>query len=194
MAAVTVAACGGGSSSTSPETSDPYAPPTNVTWTTFQGVSIPCAEQGPADCPAVAPRGYQHNGAGAALAAISATIRMSVAADNDIPRVLGMLVAPNDARDDFAVNRQLISITTPVPEGKAPQVLGYVLDDYTRTRAQVSIITRQPDQSLTSNAAVVTWSAEGDWRLELPSTVTAPRVKVLTAVPTQNFIPLPSSN
>lgn len=193
MAAVAITACGD-DSSTSSETPDPYAPPTNVTWTTFGGVSIPCAAQGPADCPSVAPRGYQHSGAGAALAAISATIRISVATDSDISRVLGMLVAPNDARDEFAVNRQLVSITTPIPEGKAPQVLGYVLDDYTPTRAQVAIITRQPDRSLTSNTAVVTWSAEQDWRLELPATVTASRVSVLAAVPAENFIPLPTSN
>lgn len=147
----------------------PTAPPTKVVWTSFAGVKVPCAEQGPASCYATAPTGYSHTGAGAALAAISATVRMSVADDLTWPKVVGTLVSPSAARDQWSISRVRVSITQPVATAKAPVVRGYTIDSYTPAAATVGIITAQPDRSLTRTTVTVGWSAAGDWLLELPA-------------------------
>ena len=139
-------------------------------------MSIPIADQGPhTTIPIAAPHGFDHNGPGAALAAINATVRMSVAADDQWGTVADHLIAPGPARDAWAVNRVRLSITAPVAEA-APRICGYEMTRYTPQRAAVSIVTRQRDNSLTANAASVVWSAAGDWQLQLPdpSAQTAP--------------------
>ena len=173
-------------------TPEPTAPPSDVTWTTFGGVKVPCADQGPKDCYGSAPTGYDHTGAGAALAAISATIRMSIANDQVWPTVVGTLVAPSPARDQWSIDRVRISIAGPVATGKAPQVEGYTVDSYTPQAATVGIITRQPDDSLARTTATVRWSLAGDWLLELPPTDnTTPRVQAIDTAPA-NMIDLPN--
>ncbi|WP_262338938.1 hypothetical protein [Gordonia sp. CNJ-863] len=172
-------------------TQPPTAPPTDVSWTTFSGVQVPCADQGPKDCYGSAPTGYEHTGAGAALAAISATIRMSIADDVVWPKVVGALVSPSPARDQWSINRVRISIVHPVEKDQAPVVEGYTIDSYTPQKATVGIITRQPDKSLTRTTATVVWSVTGDWLLELPATDnTTPRVQAITTAPA-DMIDLP---
>lgn len=188
--------CGGdaGPAADSSTTPAPTAPPTGVSWTTFGGVQVPCADQGPKDCYGSAPTGFDHTGAGAALAAISATIRMSIAGDQEWPTVVGALVAPSAARDQWSINRVRISISGPVATGTAPTVQGYTIDAYSPQKATVGIITGQPDQSLTRTTATVVWSAAGDWLLELPATDnTTPRVQAITAAPADMIaLPTPS--
>ncbi|UPW16445.1 hypothetical protein M0655_23375 (plasmid) [Gordonia amicalis] len=189
--------CGDDSSSaaSSSTTPAPTAPPTNVVWTSFAGVKVPCAEEGPRNNRYQAvPTGYARTGAGAALAAISATIRMSVADDNTWPNVVGTLVAPSAARDQWSINRVQLSITQPVPKGKAPRVIGYTVESYTPDRATVAIVTRQSDDSLTRTTADVKWMVSGDWLLELPAVdSTTNRVQALDAPPA-NMIRLPETN
>ncbi|PYE12037.1 hypothetical protein DFR67_12645 [Williamsia limnetica] len=190
--------CGEATDDAAPSTSakhvDPSTPPTNVQWTTYAGMSIPQADQGPqASQQTVSPTGYQHNGPGAGLAAISATIRMSVAPDQEWAQIAGALAAPGPGRDSWSLERTQISITSAVPDGQAPQVLGYLVDDYTPERAVISIITSQPDGSLTATTTTMAWSPPGDWRRVLPDPAEANPVnpvQVLDAVPAQ-MIPLP---
>lgn len=172
----------------------PTAPPTNLTWATYAGMAIAQADQGPTTGQqSVSPGGYQHNGPGAALAAISSTIRMSVAPDSDWAQIAGALAAPGPGRDAWSLERTQISITSAVPDGQAPRVLGYLVDDYTPEQAVISIITSQPDRSLTATTTTMAWSPPGDWRRVLPDPA-APNpvnpVKVLDSVPAQ-MIPLP---
>ncbi|AFR51488.1 hypothetical protein [Gordonia sp. KTR9] len=195
VVATALTGCGGEdgpAAQSSATTPPPTAPPTEVTWTTFGGVKVPCADQGPKDCYGSAPTGFDHTGAGAALAAISATIRMSIANDQAWPSVVGTLVAPSPARDQWSINRVRISITGPVDDDKAPVVEGYTIDAYTPQAATVGIITRQPDQSLTRTTSTVRWSAAGDWLLELPPTdSTTSRVQAIDAAPA-DMIDLPN--
>ncbi|NED59334.1 hypothetical protein G3I15_00180, partial [Streptomyces sp. SID10244] len=139
-----------------------------------------------------APTGFDHTGAGAALAAISATIRMSIANDQVWPTVVGTLVAPSATRDKWSIDRVRISITGPVATDRAPKVEGYTIDAYTPQAATVGIITRQPDQSLTRTTSTVRWSVAGDWLLELPPTdSTTSRVQAIDTAPS-DMIDLPN--
>ena len=172
----------------------PTAPPTNVRWITYAGMAIPMAAEGPkvGDTSAY-PTQYSHTGAGAALAAISSTIRMSVAPDQEWAQIAGALAAPGPGRDAWSLERTQISITSAVPDGQAPRVLGYLVDDYTPQQAVISIITSQPDRSLTATTTTMAWSPPGDWRRVLPDPAApnpANPVRVLDAVPAQ-MIPLP---
>ncbi|PZU02676.1 hypothetical protein [Williamsia sp. D3] len=172
----------------------PAAPPTELRWVQFAGMTIPQAAEGPTSNPqALAPTGYAHNGPGAALAAISSTIRMSVADDDQWALIAGALAAPGPGRDAWSIERSQISITSDVPAGQAPTVLGYTVTEYTPERAVIAIITRQPDQSLTSTTTTVVWTPPGDWRRLIPDpqTSTANPVAVLDSVPPQ-MIPLPA--
>lgn len=179
---VALTACGGSEQESGPEPTDP---PTNLVWQRFQGVPVPCADQGPKVCWKTAATGFERSGAGAAVAAISATIRMSVASDSQVAEVVGTLVQPSAARDEWIVNRALISITSPVPQDQAPVVIGYTIADYTPDKASVTIVSRQPDTSLTENIATVVWSASGDWLLQLPETGDESRVSVVQRVPAE---------
>lgn len=164
-------------------------------WTSFAGVKVPAADEGPRNNRYQSvPTGYARTGAGAALAAISATIRMSVADDNTWPRVVGTLVAPSAARDQWSVNRVQLSITQPVPKDKAPRVIGYSVESFTPDKANVGIVTRQSDDSITKTTATVRWVVSGDWLLELPAVDnTTNRIQALDTPPA-NMIRLPESN
>ena len=59
-----------------------------------------------------------------------------------------------------------VSITEPARLGEAPQVLGYRITDYNAGSAAVTVISRQPDASLTATDTKVVWN--GDWKLLLP--------------------------
>ena len=50
--------------------------PVALTWTSFNGMKIPAAKQGPHVPDDVAPHGFDRTPPGAALAAINATIRI----------------------------------------------------------------------------------------------------------------------
>ncbi|GAB91611.1 hypothetical protein [Gordonia rhizosphera] len=194
-AAAVLAGCGSQTPPTAPAASiagvsiagvAPTAPPTGLSWTSFQGMAIPVADQGPhTTIPLVAPHGFDHTGPGAALAAINATVRMSVAADDQWATVADLLLAPGAARDSWSVNRVRLSITAPVA-AVAPRICGYEMTRYTPHRADVSIVTRHRDDSLTANAASVVWSAAGDWQLQLPDP--SAQIAPVTAIDT-----LPSS-
>jgi hypothetical protein len=157
-------------------------------------MTIPQGEQGPTvGKNSAAPTGFTHNGPGAALAAISSTIRMSVASDDVWAHVARTLAAPGPGRDAWSIERARISITDAVPAGRAPTVLGYTISDYTPQRAVVTIVTREPDQSLSATTTTVVWTAPGDWKRELPdiNTATENAVSVLDELP-PHMISLPS--
>jgi hypothetical protein len=159
-------------------------PPTNLTWASFNGMSIPQADQGPRNPDQVAPRGFEQSPAGAALAAINATIRMSVATDDQWPQIVRTLLAPGPARDAFIASRIQLSTTAAVPAGQAPQVLGWQVTGFTPQQAAVDVYTQLPDQSLAVNHTTVVWTGFGDWGLLLPdTTATTPAVQTMSAVP-----------
>ncbi|WP_150116375.1 hypothetical protein [Williamsia herbipolensis] len=146
-------------------------------------MKVPTADQGPhASIPIVAPHGFDHNGPGAGLAAINATVRMSVAADDQWSDVGNQLLAPGPSRDAWTIERVRVSITAPATD--PPKICGYQMRKYTPQRADVAIIARQKDGSYTSNAASVVWGAEGDWQLQLPvSSSTASTVTAVDGIP-----------
>ncbi|MCX4098334.1 hypothetical protein [Nocardia sp. alder85J] len=160
---------------------DVHAVPTHVRWTDFQGVQVPGADQGPAVVSGPVATGYRRTPAGAALAAIGTTIRMSVADDTQY-RLVGRLLAAGPGRDAWAVARIRLSIRGPVPAGTAPQVLGYRLTGWSPDSDGVVIYTRQHDGSLTANSATVVWS-DGDWKLALPAPPAGGLVTAVTATP-----------
>lgn len=147
---------------------------TGLRWTLFQGIEIPEGDQGPSDrsSPA-APRGYERNAAGAALAAISGTIRLSVANDSQW-REVSNLIAPNSGRDTWAVSRAQISIASPADPEQAPKILGYLVPQFTDDRAQVKVVSELEDESTVMNTVNVVWAAHGDWLISLPEGSTNP--------------------
>lgn len=160
------------------------AAPTGLAWTTFNGMSIPTASQGPHILDDVAPHGFDRTPPGAALAAINATIRLSVAFDDQWPAVVRTSIAPGGARDRFIADRIQLSTTTPVPAGQAPKVVAWKVTDYTPARAAVDIFTVYPDRSMAVNHVIEVWTGLGDWGRVLPdATATTSAVSSITAIP-----------
>lgn len=190
-----LAACGTDDSHDDPAAAvDLTAPPTNLVWDTYQGVHLPTAAEGPHQVSDDGvPYGFSQQPAGAALAAINATIRMSVAPDSEWAAVARTLIAPGAARDHWAVARAQISITEPVVAAKAPTVTGYRITRFQPDDTTVQVFTRQADRSLTQNTITAVWR-EGDWRIVLPGEDSAPVVSAISAVPTDTVSLRPPTN
>jgi hypothetical protein len=170
------------------------AAPTGVAWTEFNGMRIPAADQGPHTDDDIAPHGFDRTPPGAALAAINATIRLSVATDNQWPQVTRLLIAPGAARDAFIRNRIQLSTTDSVPAGQAPTIQGWVVRSFTPTTAKVDVISQMPDGSLADNHTTVVWTAAGDWGLLLPDAASTARpVEPIDAIPTTGFVSVKES-
>lgn len=120
------------SESAQPSATATVTVPTGLRWQTFQGVDLPVADQGPRHTDGPVASGFARSPAGAALTAIHATVRISIATDNQWPAVGQRMLAPGPGRDSWATARAQISITTPITSG-APKVLGYVIPRYTPT-------------------------------------------------------------
>ncbi|WP_225725485.1 MULTISPECIES: hypothetical protein [unclassified Nocardia] len=147
---------------------DLLAPPTNMRWMLYQGIALPHADQGPLHEEGGAATGFAHSPQGAALAAITHTVRLSVAPDGQWPHVIGGEIEPGPAVDAWAVNRVLLSISGTASPRSAPRLIGYRIANYQPGEAAVTVFTEYPDTSRTANAAVVVWNGN-DWRLRLPS-------------------------
>jgi len=157
------------------------APVSVSRWEPFQGIDLPLAEEGPRHTGGPTVSGFDRSPAGAALAAIHATVRMSVATDDDWTLVGQRMLAPGPGRDGWAVARAQISITGPVAHG-APKMLGYKVSRFDTDAAQVDIYSVHPDTSLTRNSAQVLWQGE-DWRLLLPDRPDSTPVAAVPAPP-----------
>ncbi|MFE9328237.1 hypothetical protein ACIHDR_43380 [Nocardia sp. NPDC052278] len=158
-----------------------HAPPTRLRWTSFQGMELPVADQGPKLVNGAVATGFDYTPTGAGLAAIHASVRMSVATDTQWPLVGQQMLAPGPGRDAWALTRAQISITSEISTG-APQVLGYLIRHYTPQAADIAIYTRQADASLTRNNVTVLWQS-GDWRLLVEAQPTTPTVAAIDATP-----------
>ncbi|RDI43589.1 hypothetical protein [Nocardia mexicana] len=169
------------------DTADVHDAPTNLKSTGFQGILLPVADQGPHQQNGPAATGFDHNPVGAALAAIHATVRMSVATDTQWPVIGQQMLAPGPGRDTWALARAQLSITEPA--AVVPKVLGYQVTSYTPDRTDIAIYTLQPDTSLTRNTATVVWQSE-DWKLLVPDQPRAPAVSTLLSLPA-DLITLP---
>ncbi|VFA96264.1 hypothetical protein [Nocardia cyriacigeorgica] len=159
--------------------------PTGLRWTSYQGVALPSADQGPARTDGPVAGGFDRSPAGAALAAIHATVRISVAPDSDWAVIGHQMLAPGAGRDAWALARAQISITAPVTDG-APKILGYTVAGYSPDVAEIDIYSLHPDNSLTRNHTQLTWHHD-DWRLELPATAGTNPVAAV-AVPPADLI------
>ncbi|MFE3757941.1 hypothetical protein ACFXO9_26840 [Nocardia tengchongensis] len=185
-----LAGCGRPSVDVTPGATEPVdteAPPTNLKTTVFQGISLPVADQGPCDSTGAVVSGFDRNPVGASLAAINATVRMSIAPDGEWTLIGQQMLAPGLGRDQWATARSQISITKPIT-ANAPRIAGYHVVAYTPDRAEVAIFTIQSDRSLTRNAATVIWRV-GDWKLLLPNQSRSSPVETVTALPA-NIVPL----
>ncbi|WP_327119015.1 hypothetical protein OHB12_12175 [Nocardia sp. NBC_01730] len=175
------------SESAQPSATATVTVPTGLRWQTFQGVDLPVADQGPRHTDGPVASGFARSPAGAALTAIHATVRISIATDNQWPAVGQRMLAPGPGRDSWATARAQISITTPITSG-APKVLGYVIPRYTPDATDVDIYTIHPDNSVTRNSTHVTWQGD-DWRLRLPDNTTTATVAAV-AVPPVDMVAL----
>ncbi|WP_415977434.1 hypothetical protein [Rhodococcus sp. 077-4] len=172
--ALTIAGCG--SDSADPDDGsgdtpvvDVAAVPESVTWTPYQGVSVPYSSvDGPtSNTGSAAPTGYSHTPQGAVLAAIQAQTRLALAPDSSWPRVTSTLVAPGEGRDAYATARAGASITTAADPATTAEFAGFRVRDYTDDTAVVDLATTMPGGQLTSVPATVLWRSD-DWKLLLP--------------------------
>ncbi|WP_280378210.1 hypothetical protein [Nocardia wallacei] len=159
---------------------DIHEPPHNLTTTVFQGITLPVADQGPRHRNEPVATGFDHTPVGAALAAIHATVRMSVATDSQWPHIGQQMLAPGPGRDAWAVARAQLSITEPT--ATPPKILGYQITRYTPGDADIAIYTQQPDSSLTRNLTTVVWQ-DIDWRLLLTDPPHTPAVTAPITLP-----------
>ncbi|MFD3510093.1 hypothetical protein [Nocardia sp. NPDC058666] len=155
--------------------------PSAVSWRSWQGIELPVAAQGPRLIEGAVAADFDRSPAGAALAAIHATVRMSVAPDRQWALVGQRMLAPGPGRDKWATARAQVSITEPATS-TAPHILGYVIAAYTDTEARIETYSTYPDRSITRNIATVVWSADG-WRLHLPEVVTENPVTAVDSAP-----------
>ncbi|MGF0320498.1 MULTISPECIES: hypothetical protein [Nocardia] len=162
--------------------------PKGLSWRTYQGIDLPVAAQGPRLIEGAIASDFDRSPVGAALAAIHATVRMSVAPDGQWASVGQSMIAPGRGRDTWATARAQISITTPATD-MAPRILGYLVRAYTDTEAQVQTYSTYPDRSITRNTATVIWATDG-WRLRLPDAVTESPVTAVDSVP-NDIVALP---
>ncbi|MFE3443277.1 hypothetical protein ACFXNW_09605 [Nocardia sp. NPDC059180] len=174
------AGCGGGDQA-EPDLS---AAPSNVRWEPFQGVALPHTDQGPSRESGGAATGFDRSPPGAAIAAITHTVRLSVATDSQWPRVVAEEVVPGPGKDEWVVSRVQLSITGPAAPEYAPRLLGYKITGYTDERSTVDVYTEYSDSSKAVNHTVVEWFDE-DWRLRLPDPDS-------TARPVEDIDELPS--
>ncbi|WP_431972153.1 hypothetical protein [Nocardia sp. bgisy134] len=173
--------CGGADEAAGP---DLAARPSGLRWEPYQGVALPRTDQGPASVADGAATGFEQSPPGAAVAAITHTVRLSVAADNQWSKVIAAEVVPGVARDEWAVSRVQLSITGPADPEYAPRLLGYKITDYTEQRSAVDVYTEYSDGSKAVNHTVVEWFAE-DWRLRLPEPESTARpVEAIDVLPT----------
>ncbi|MFD5179435.1 hypothetical protein ACFWM1_26750 [Nocardia sp. NPDC058379] len=164
--------------------------PSGVSWRSWQGIELPVAEQGPRLIEGAVASDFDRTPAGAALAAIHATVRMSLAPDGQWPQVGQRMLAPGPGRDKWATARAQISITGPASDSR-PTLLGYTLAAYTLTEARVDIYCSYADHSMTRSTARVVWVVDG-WRLHLADPVTESPVTAVDSAPA-DLIPLTRS-
>lgn len=149
--------------------------PASVSWQTYQGMKLPVgAEDGPKDTSSAAAHGYSQTPQGAALAAINAQVRMSVATDTDWSKVAAVVLATGPGKDHWVLNRAQVSVVGGVDE-TAPKISGYKVNSYSPDKAEVAVYSTFPDNSVSEAKATVIWFAH-DWRLQLPD----PAAKVVT--------------
>lgn len=154
--------------------------PSRVQWQAFHGVDLPVAQQGPREGGGAAVSGFDRSPAGAALAAIHAAVRISVAPDGQWALIGQRMIAPGPGRDTWASARAQISITSPAAQ--PPKVLGYTVIRYGPDSAVIDIYSLHADNSLTRHRTRVVWQYE-DWRLLLPEHPGEPLVVAVTAPP-----------
>lgn len=176
------AGCGSSESDPTAITSTTPAPliPSELSWRSWQGIDLPVAAQGPRVFEGAVASGFDRSPAGAALAAIHATVRMSLATDGQWAQVGQHMLAPGPGRDRWATARAQISITGPATD-TTPTIAGYVITDYTDTATRIDIYSTYPDHSITRNAATVVYSDR--WRLQLPDTVIESPVTAVESMP-----------
>ena len=162
--------------------------PRELSWRAYRGIDLPVAVQGPRVVDGAIASDFDRSPVGAALAAIHATVRVSVAADGQWASVGQRMIAPGRGRDTWATARAQISITTPATD-MVPRILGYLVTAYADTEAQVQTYSTYPDRSITRNTATVIWATDG-WRLRLPDTVTESPVTAVNSVP-NDMVALP---
>ncbi|MFE6921167.1 hypothetical protein ACFVAV_08995 [Nocardia sp. NPDC057663] len=146
---------------------DLSAAPTGVCWQDYQGIALPQSDQGPTTVAQGAATGFEHSPRGAGLAALTHTIRLSVAPDNQWATVVNQELVPGPARDEWAINRVQLSITGPAAPEYAPRLLGYKITEYRDEQSRVDVYTEYSDRSRAVNHTTVSWYG-GDWRLQLP--------------------------
>ncbi|MRH92954.1 hypothetical protein GFY24_37000 [Nocardia sp. SYP-A9097] len=164
------------------------ARPTNLKSVPFQGISLPVADQGPRNYAGAVVSGFDHNPIGASLAAIHATVRISVAADSQWVTIAQQMLAPGLGRDAWAVARAQISVTGPAT-ADGLTIAGYRIVSYIPAAADIDIYAVQADRSITRNRANVVWQ-RGDWKLLLLTQPQSSPVTTVAALPDE-LIALP---
>ncbi|WP_245549000.1 hypothetical protein [Nocardia exalbida] len=173
--------CGGNADPAGPDLS---AAPTDVRWQPFQGVPLPHTGQGPRSTADGAATGFEHSPRGAAIAALTHSVRLAVAADTQWAKVAAGEVVPGAAKDEWAISRVQLSITGPAAPEFAPRLLGYKITGYTDRHSTVDVYTEYSDRSKAVHHTAVEWFGE-DWRLRLPGPdSTARPIDPIDAVPT----------
>lgn len=181
--AVLLAGCGDDPTTTTTEPTGPDLgrAPASVSWHTYQGMKLPVGgEDGPKDASSAAAHGYSQTPQGAALAAINAQVRMSIATDADWSKVAAVVLATGPGKDHWVLNRAQVSVVGGVDE-TAPKISGYKVNSYSPDKAEIAVYSTFPDNSVSEAKATVIWFAH-DWRLQLPDP--AAKVVTISEVPT----------
>lgn len=163
-----------------PGTSAPL--PSDLTWTTLAGLSLPVsASAGPTDIAGGLARGFAHTRAGAVLAAVHLAARVAPQVGPAVfgPTLHDQVVGPAAAALAEQVQAQYQQLCDQAHLGYGPPVgtlsaalAGYRIELYTDTTVTVRVMTRtdQPGTAPLYAAAVIqlTWTGS-DWALQAPT-------------------------
>jgi len=169
-------ACGSGDDDAPIPTED-LAPdltsaPAELTWREVSGVSVPTSRvDGPFAGTSVNRSGYSRTPQGAVLAAVNGHTALAVADDRAWPQVVNTVTAPGPGRDEFATARIAVSVSGSVPEGAAPNFVGFEITDYQSDPLSAAVSVAQTigsDPQLYSYPVALQWIGN-DWRIVLPT-------------------------
>ncbi|MBX6752482.1 MAG: hypothetical protein IRY85_22940, partial [Micromonosporaceae bacterium] len=156
--------------------------PDDLVWRDVQGVALPySASKGPSNTLGGLATGFAHDAAGAVLAAAHIIVRINPQVGPNVfePTLREQVVGPDvpALRDTivqaYAALRQQAGVPYGDPAGQIPAtLLGFRVDSYTDTDAEVRLITEGTDgrggTATTALRLYVQWSGD-DWVLAFPA-------------------------
>jgi hypothetical protein len=158
---------GPGTASGSPEDGDQTlsAPPAGVVWQSWRAASLPYSPTaGPREVEGAVASGFSRTPAGALLAAVHTTARLTLAPNPGWEKAVETMALANEGRDKWVAARKGVTITAAPAPGTLAQIAGFQITSYNPDDAAIQLVTKSSDSSLSVSPVHVRWH-DGDWKV-----------------------------